>query len=204
MARYPVTNAQYKTFIDAGGYSDEQWWQGLVRPEPQASRWPQDNRPKTDVNWYEAMAFSRWLSAQLGYDVRLPAEEEWERAARGRDGREYPWGERYESGYANVNEETFKAGEWHLAQTTAVGVYPQGASSEGVLDLSGNVCEWCLAKFAHPEQIVADLSRNERVLRGGSWDHNAVQARGIPRDRNRPGDRWDSIGFRFVSSAPIA
>jgi formylglycine-generating enzyme required for sulfatase activity len=91
MARHPVTNVCYQAFIDAGGYDDECWWQGIERPKPQESRWPQATRPCTSVNWYEAVAFSRWLSEQLGYSVRLPTEEEWERAARGRDGRAFPW-----------------------------------------------------------------------------------------------------------------
>ena len=104
MARYPVTNIQYQTFIDAGGYRDDRWWQDLQRPDPQPSYWPQANRPRTNVNWYEAVALTRWLSTQLGYEVRLPTEEEWERAARGLDGREYPWGNAYESGRANIDD----------------------------------------------------------------------------------------------------
>jgi hypothetical protein len=73
MARHPVTNVRYQAFIDAGGYDDERWWQGIERTQPQESRWPQATRPCTSVNWYEAVAFSRWLSEQLGYTVRLPS-----------------------------------------------------------------------------------------------------------------------------------
>ena len=127
IARYPITNVQYQTFVDAGGYRAECWWKDLQRPEPEPSRWPQGNRPRTNVDWYEAVAFTRWLSAQLRYAVRLPTEEEWERAARGRDGREYPWGAEYESGRANIDEAARwggeKVGEWSLGQTTAAGVY---------------------------------------------------------------------------------
>ncbi len=127
-------------------------------------------------------------------------------AARGVEGREYPWGKGYESGRANVNE-TFgrRVGDWFIAQTTAVGVYPQGASSEGVLDLSGNVWEWCLNKYEPPEQIQADTSGESRVLRGGSWgDAAGGGARGSRRSRANPDYRADSSGFRVVSSAPIA
>ena len=126
MARHPITNRQYQTFIDAGGYRDERWWTDLERPAPEAARWPQANRPRTNVNWYEAVAFCRSLSAQLGDELRLPSEEEWERAARGRDGREYPWGNAYESGRANIDEtwRSNRVGEWNLWQTTAVGVVP--------------------------------------------------------------------------------
>ena len=219
MARYPVTNAQYKTFIDAGGDEKKEkkarwevwksdsggdWWRDLEQPKLEASRWPQANRPRTNVDWYEALAFSRWLSAQLGYEVRLPTEDEWERAARWRDGHEYPWRERYETGYANVNEKRTEAGEWDLSQTTAVGVYPQGASTEGVLDLAGNVREWCLNRYEAPEEIGADTSGERRVVRGGSWLNYPDNARGAQRDWLDPDDRDDFSGFRLVSSAPIA
>jgi formylglycine-generating enzyme required for sulfatase activity len=91
IGRYPITNSQYQCFIDAGGYEEKRWWQGLERPEPKQSTWNQPNRPRTNVNWYEAVAFTRWLSVQLDQSIRLPAEQEWEKAARGMDGREYPW-----------------------------------------------------------------------------------------------------------------
>jgi len=188
IARYPITNIQYQTFIDAGGYRDQRWWQDLERPEPEESRWPQANRPRTNVNWYEAVAFCRWLSAQLGDELRLPSEEQWERAARGREGWQYPWGKTYESGRANIDETWSydRVGEWNLQQTTAVGVYPHGASSEGVLDLSGNVWEWCLNQYEHPEQTKADTSSQARVLRGGSW----YGYTGFARLASRRGQPW--------------
>jgi formylglycine-generating enzyme required for sulfatase activity len=65
----------------------------LIRPEPKPSHWPQANRPRTNIDWYEAVAFCRWLSAQFAYELRLPTEDEWERAARGVDGWQYPVGE---------------------------------------------------------------------------------------------------------------
>jgi formylglycine-generating enzyme required for sulfatase activity len=204
MARYPVTNVQYQTFIDAGGYGDQRWWADLVRPEPDESRWSQGNRPRTNVDWYEAVAFSRWLSAQLGYEVRLPTEEEWERAARGQDGREYPWGAGYQTGYANIDERYSKAGEWSLEQTTAVGGYPHAASAEGVLDLSGNVWEWCLNKYDQPDQGEADTSGDSRVARGGAWILSPDFARGSLRFGDKPLNRYVNWGFRLVSSAPIA
>jgi formylglycine-generating enzyme required for sulfatase activity len=227
MARYPVTNAQFQAFIDAGAYSDVSqgtvnkvggrrqgnaaqrgdWWRDLRRPEPQPSRWQQSNRPRTNVDLYEALAFTRWLTQQLGYEVRLPTEKEWERAARGRDGREYPWGNSYESGRANIDETAHysgdKVGEWFLDQTTAVGVYPHGASPEGVLDLAGNVWEWCLNKYKDPGQIQAGASGEPGVVRGGSWGHGAGVARAVLRGGYPPGNQRGGWGFRLVSSAPM-
>ncbi len=206
MARYPITNAQYQAFIDAGGYREERWWKNLKRPDPEGARWSQPNRPRTNVDWYEAAAFCRWLSAQLGYEVRLPTEEEWERTARGRDGREYPWGSTYESGRANIEETSSyrRVGEWNLGQTTAVGLYPHGASNEGALDLLGNVWEWCVNKYDHLEQIEADTSGQTRVVRGGSWYNSADRARGALRNWFGPVSRNGDLGFRVVSSAPIS
>ena len=205
IARYPVTNIQYQTFIDAGGYRDDRWWQDLKRPEPEPSHWPQANRPRTNVDWYEAVAFCRWLSAPLAYEIRLPTEKEWERAARGVEGQEYPWGNDYESGRANINEtwSSDQVGAWNLQQTTAVGVYPQGASSEGVLDLSGDVWEWCLNKYDHPDQIQADSSGDIRVLRGGSYDDYARRARGSGRLGRHTRYRDGFSGVRLASLAPI-
>ncbi|MCG6868366.1 MAG: formylglycine-generating enzyme family protein [Gammaproteobacteria bacterium] len=203
ISRYLVTNVQFQAFVEAGGYEDERWWQDLRKPEPETSSWSQPNRPRTNVDWYEAVAFTRWLSAQLGYEVRLPTEQEWERVARGRGGRDYPWGGDYRSGFANVDEKENKIGPWNLEQTTAVGVYPQGASSEGVLDLAGNVWEWCLNKYDKPEVIAADNSGDFRVLRGGSWFLGPGSARAAFRGGHSPDFRYHHIGFRVLSSAPI-
>ncbi len=201
ISRYPITNRQYQCFIDAGGYEEERWWQDLSKPEPEESRWDLPNRPRTNVDWYEAVAFTRWLSDQLNQPIRLPTEQEWEKAARGTDGRRYPWGNEYINGYANVNESGSK-GEY-LQQTTAVGLYPMDNSPYGVRDLAGNVWEWCLNKYEHPEQIGPDASGDGRVLRGGSWIFDPDVARAAVRDRSGPDDRSDGGGFRVVLSAPI-
>jgi formylglycine-generating enzyme required for sulfatase activity len=215
MARYPITNVQYQAFIDAGGYKGKSWWQfgkgasdwwrDLKRPEPAQSSWPQANRPCTNVDWYEAVAFSRWLSAQLGYEVRLPSEEEWERAARGRDGREYPWGNDYRTGYANIDEKN--------SATPASGTWSRRRRSVSIRTLRrlkgfsiwlGNVWEWCLNKLERPDQVAADTSGDRRVARGGAWYYNPGYARGSRRFRYLPDVRNLDRGFRLVSSAPIA
>ncbi len=91
VARYPITNEQYQTFINDGGYENDRWWQGLSEriTVPDIPGWDQSNRSRETVSWYEAIAFCRWLSQQLGYTVQLPTNEQWERVARGYDGREY-------------------------------------------------------------------------------------------------------------------
>jgi formylglycine-generating enzyme required for sulfatase activity len=153
------------------------------------------------VDWYEAVAFSRWLAAQLNQPIRLLTEQEWEKAARGTDGREYPWGNGYIKGRANVDESGEK-GEY-LAQTTAVGLYPMDNSPYGVRDMTGNVWEWCLNKYDQPEQIEPDTSGGRRVLRGGSWFLNPEFARAAHRYRDLPDFRGNDRGFRVLLSAPI-
>ena len=101
--------------------------------------WQESNLPRERVSWHEAMAFCSWLAAKLNLPIQLPTEWQWERAARGVDGRAYPWGSDYQPGFANINETYGDAGPHYLARTSAVGIYPHGASPEGVLDLAGNV-----------------------------------------------------------------
>ncbi|WP_200284610.1 SUMF1/EgtB/PvdO family nonheme iron enzyme [Rhabdochromatium marinum] len=206
IARYPVTNAQYQTFIDDRGYEEPRWWEDLKRPKRQDSTWPQSNRPRTDLDWYEAVAFTRWLNARLGLpegSLRLPTELEWEKAARGEQGRIYPWGAKYRSGHANVDEKGEDVGQWYLEQTTAVGLYPHGCSPYGVDDLAGNVWEWCLNKHDDVASIAPDKSGDRRALRGGSWIYDPDFARAIYRFRTPPGFRDLNGGFRLLSSVPI-
>ncbi|MBA1446739.1 MAG: SUMF1/EgtB/PvdO family nonheme iron enzyme [Gammaproteobacteria bacterium] len=202
ISRYPVTNAQYQAFIEAGGYESDKWWENLNRPEPEKPQWNHANRPRTDINWYEAVAYSRWLSAMRNLPIRLATEAEWEKAARGNKGQGYPWGEEYINGYANVNESS--VGGKPLEQTTTVGLYPQGASPYGAMDMAGNVWEWCLNKFDHPDQVGADASGNTRVLRGGSWIVDPLAARADYRYSNRPANRFYRWGFRLLLPAPIS
>ncbi|PUB76297.1 MAG: hypothetical protein DBP03_04870 [gamma proteobacterium symbiont of Ctena orbiculata] len=203
IARYPITNAQYQRFIDDRGYEDERWWNGLTKQNLEKSRWNQPNRPWDRVSWYEAVAFCHWLSQQLSYEIRLPTEQEWEKAARGTAGREYPWGEGYQIGYANVDEKTRTVGPFRLSSTTAVGLFPQGASPYGVMDMAGNVWEWCLTKYNDPENNTIDDKRAYRVLRGGSWVGAPANASATRRGWDLPHHRNQGQGFRIVCTSPI-
>ena len=149
------------------------------------------------MSWYQAVAFCRWLSAQLGYTVTLPTEQQWEKAARGTDGRLYPYEGEFDAAKGNTRETG-------IGQTSAVGLFPDGASPYGVLDLSGNVLEWCLNQYDDPTQTAVDASGKSRVVRGGSWDDNRDFARAVFRYGLNPDFRYGYFGFRVVrGSSPI-
>jgi formylglycine-generating enzyme required for sulfatase activity len=179
ISKYPVTWAQYRSFLEAqDGYRQKRWWRGLAERQAQPGEQyrQQDNHPAENVSWYDAVAFCRWLSARLGYEVHLPTEWEWQQATTGGDpAREYPWGAHWDPAYAN-------AWESHLGRTAAVGMYPQGASPVGALDMSGNVWVWCLNEYDRPQRTgLSGTAR--RVVRGGSWYDDLVLARVLSRRR---------------------
>jgi formylglycine-generating enzyme required for sulfatase activity len=205
ISRYPVTHVQFQAFVDdPEGYSNPRWWKGLAKhyEHPEATSWSYANHPRETVNWYEAVAFCAWLSARLEAVIRLPTEQEWEKAARGRDGNEYPWGNDYISGYANIDETFSEVGDYTLQQTTAVGIYPQGRSPYGVMDMAGNVWEWCLNKYDDPNDTSIG-GQDSRVWRGGSWNYNRVSARATNRHYYDPVYRYNFLGFRVCCLSPI-
>ena len=221
MAQYPITYAQFQTFKDADdGWRNPQWWEGLSVPDEQREKpnnqnSPIWNHPRENVSWYQAIAFCRWLTDQAqkypellpdemqgkaDWRISLPTEWQWEKAARGHDGRQYPWGsDSYQPGYANINETRQEIGPHYLQTTSAVGMYPQGASPYGLLDLSGNVWEWCLNEYKTPKNVQENGSEG-RVLRGGSWFHDRNHAAAVYRLRLDPFSRNDYDGFRVVLS----
>ncbi len=206
IARYQVTNEQFRAFLKAAdGHRNREWWAGFESEyrKPKKPSWNEGNCPRETVEWYQALAFCRWLSAQRGFEIRLPTEQEWERAACFTDEREYPWGSGYRSRFANVDETETKAGPHYLGRTSPVGIYPLGRSVEGVDDLSGNVWEWCLNKHENPEITEADTSGDLRVERGGSWLRGPEYARAAIRGGDHPDLRYDYLGFRVLCAAPI-
>jgi len=225
IGKYPVTNAQFACFIEAGGYGERRYWteagwawkeeNEVTRPRFWDDvRFNGPNRPVVGVSWYEAVAYCNWLTERwreegvIGPDevVRLPTEAEWEKAARGTDGRIWPWGNEWDTGKCN-------SGENEIDTTTPVGVYPAGASPYGVLDMVGNVWEWCSTLWGEdwrkpdygypyrPDDGREDLeAEGARILRGGSWLDFRELARCASRLRDLPDLRLDVVGFRVVVS----
>jgi hypothetical protein len=203
IARYPVTNRQWQAFVDGGGYTGDRWWKGLAeQPEPLGPWWSEPTAPRETVSWYEAMAYCRWLSDRLGREVSLPAEQQWERAARGRNGQLFPWGESYRAGMANTKEKWRLKGPHSLSRTTMVGLYPFAADQTGVDDLAGNLWEWCLNENEE-FQDSALRGDSHRVIRGGAWVYPSHLCGGACRGGATPNTRSHSIGFRLVVSCPI-
>ncbi len=207
LARYPITWAQYRAFVDAeDGYCNEAWWQGLQK-EYLSGRplWSFANYPVINVSWYDAMAFCRWLSDKLNLDIRLPTEWEWQLAAVGEwdwqlaelgcAQQDYPWSGGWNPARANTRD----AG---IGRTVAVGLYSLGRSPFRVDDMAGNVWEWCLNSYHQPSDISLHLDGTS-VLRGGSWYSDPDGVNSIKRYFHRHGSRSDNIGFRLLCSSPI-
>ncbi len=179
ISKTPVTNAQYFRFVRVTGYDPPTHWRGKSPKEKLA------NHPVTWVSWYDAKAYAGWAG------MHLPTGREWEKAARGEDGRRYPWGNKWRAGHCNTSE----AG---VGNTTPVGQYsPQGDSPYGCVDMAGNVIEWTESWFGEKE--------NRRVLRGGSWLDNQRGARAASLfDYFSPGSRSSFFGFRVLVRRPAS
>lgn len=192
IAKYPVTNAQFETFLRAeDGYGNEEWWKDIEQShEASKPSWQEANSPRETVSWYEAVAFSHWLSAKTGTSIRLPTEWEWQQAAMGGDPqREYPWKGGWDGSLCNSSES-------RLNRTTAVGMYPPGATQQGVLDMAGNVWEWCLNTY--DEQDDSITTGGQRVFRGGSWYFEPENLRVSFRFGVNADGRDGNVGFRLA------
>jgi formylglycine-generating enzyme required for sulfatase activity len=158
IARVPITNAQYQLFVAATKQSTPKHWADGRIPKGLESH------PVVNVSWHDAIAFCQWLSQVTGKVITLPSEAEWEKAARGdKDTRAYPWGDTFDRLRRNTRE-------LGIGSTTPVGIFPDGASPYGVLEMSGNVWEWCRNKYDDPDDEEIDQSNAGRVVRGGAWD----------------------------------
>ncbi|MBL8190108.1 MAG: SUMF1/EgtB/PvdO family nonheme iron enzyme, partial [Acidobacteria bacterium] len=283
IGQFPVTNAEYKLFMEAGGYEDERWWDtpeslawlrgeastdgskqqmretrktiqgmsedglrdlakqgrvtseqaegfitirnwaeeqfeqwlGEIYPSGKTYRQPEywdDARfnnpaqPVVGVTWFEVRAYCNWLTANAakGQVFRLPTEAEFEAAARGKKGRQFSYGNQFDSARCN----TFES---HIRRTTPVGVF-ENSTPEGAFDLSGNAYTWTLSiydqeRFPYPyrsDDGREDISATgvKRVLRGGSWFDGQLIARAVYRNLVLPAFRGNSFGFRVLCCRP--
>jgi len=167
IAKRLVTNGEFAEFVSAASHRAERWVKGP------------DDHPAEGISWADAVAYCRWLSIATARVYRLPDEREWEKAARGSQGRHWPWGDAPDVTRANTRE----AG---LRGTSPVGAYPAGATPEGVLDLIGDVREW------------TNTWADGRVLRGGSYADAMSEC--APSRRLRPTEDLRGHGFRVVRS----
>jgi len=231
MARTPVTNRQYFAFVQACAHRRPEHWPSSVMtpddfPENQA------DHPVINVTWYDALAYCEWLTEQLSVEGRqvkvwraeqwepfaidsktwrfdLPSEAQWEKGARGTDGRLYPWGNLWDAQRCNTKDA-------RSAGTSPVDAYPLGASPYGVLDMVGNVWEWTRtiwgvdvlkALFTYPydpadgREDVEVSKPMHRVLRGGSFNYGRDAARCTSRNRLMPDHGVWYVGFRVALCA---
>ncbi len=197
ISRVPITNADYQRFVTATQHPAPGHW---IAGQPQAGT---EQFPVTYVSWGDAQTFCTWAG------VRLPTEAEWEKAARGDDGRWWPWGDALpDATHCHFNGQA--QGLAPAAQRVMpVGQFPLGASAYGVLDLAGNVWEWTSTHY-RPYPYRADDGREAaatnglRVARGGSYNHDLRQIRCAARDGIAAGVRDVYLGFRVVAEEALA
>ena len=214
ISRYPITVAQFEAFVADGGYAQQRYWPEAMaadfwsdagfrgRYDDEPRRRPADygepfdlaNHPAVGVTWYECLAFTRWLAEKMWKEGRLakvqtialPSEPEWEKAARGSDGRAYPWGAELTANHTNYDDTG-------IGSTSAVGCFPLGTSPYGAEEMAGTVWEWTRSVYAdYPymaddgRELLRAGEREVRVLRGGSFDDGAVGVRCAARCRDFP------------------
>ena len=216
IGQYPVTVAQYRLFVEAGGYDprkSKEFWPGggLEWLKKSGHRtpvrwddpyWTVDNLPIIGVTWYEAVAYCAWLTAtNPGRFFRLPDEAMWEKAARGTDGRRWPWVGDFDKTKLNSNS-------GGIGRTSAVGIFPAGKSPYDLYDCAGNVLEWCsgpsygsgadypLTMRSYAEDL--KLSADTRALRGGSWSDDDLNTRAAFRYNYLPDYWYYDVGFRVA------
>jgi iron(II)-dependent oxidoreductase len=189
---HEVTNAEYKVFVDSMGVEPpHRWVDGNYAVG-------EDGFPVVDISWEEAAAYARFVGK------RLPTEAEWEKAARGTDGRTYPWGDEFDTDLANNSD--------RLMPVMSI---PAGNSPYGLFDMAGNAAEWVDAWYdAYPRDEDDELpkefaarkqrfpEKKYRVYRGGSWNSFFKFLRCANRERQKPEEKWLYIGFRCAMDPP--
>ena len=202
ISKTEITCTQYAQFVAATGYTPPEYWLNGRIPKGK------EEHPVVFVSWREAMRFAAWVQELSGEPVTLPSEAEWEKAARGEDKRDYPWGDESDENNAHVSVSLFKA----LEGTAPVGFYPEGASPYGVWDMSGNVWEWTRSKwgtgwtftFGLPydandgRENYDDIADMRFVIRGGAWNTLKSVATVYVRDGAKIETKNSTTGFRLV------
>lgn len=215
MMRNPVTNSQYRQFVEATGHRAPLFWKDGIFPEDKA------DHPVVGVAYHDTIAFCKWAAEVTGLPVRLPTEPEWEKAARGTDRRLYPWGDEWEADRCNSSEAKSNG-------TVPVGHFsPAGDSPYGIAGMGGNVQDWLISIFGpYPydpedgrEKLIEDpeskeltpefhetgttslpqsmeASLGKSTIRGGSWRQPKVESRCAYRSWAAPMHRSDDTGFR--------
>lgn len=182
---FEVTNEEFARFVEETGYvtdaekaGDSMPWRAYAEGRPR--------HPVVKVSWNDARAYCEWAGK------RLPTEAEWEKAARGTDGRAYPWGNEWDEAKANTKEAGYRG-------TTIVGSFPDGASPYGVMDMAGNVAEWTADWFkAYPESDYQSpyFGEKYKVIRGGGWFSDKELVRTTERSASSVTLANDDVGFR--------
>jgi formylglycine-generating enzyme required for sulfatase activity len=222
IAKYPITNAQYAQFIEAGGYTNQQWWteagwaarnqniewdsvsrsfkpSGVAWTGPQHWQNPLTNgaeQPAISVSWYEAIAFCQWLSAVSGEKIMLPTLQQWQRAAQGDDGRTYPWGSQWDASRCNNNVNN-PAND----RTTPVTHYEgKGDSPFGLVDMVGNTYEWTLTAIGKGSPNLEDFNNADYCFfAGSSWMSSGLRSHRIDEhSTSQPYSRGNTHGFRIA------
>jgi formylglycine-generating enzyme required for sulfatase activity len=195
MDKYEVTNAQYSKYVQAAHAHSPKHWTNGSYPSAKA------NHPVVYVDWFDANDYCHWSGK------RLPSEEEWEKAARGTDGRDFPWGELFDPQKANTPQ------YWLVKQekgdTMPVGSFENGKSPYGLYDMAGNVYEWVANWYKpYPGNQVPNIHYGEKnkILRGGSWYDCLSYGCGLSspaynRSRFNPSIKNKGFGFRCAKSS---
>ena len=198
MAKYPITNAQFRVFVDAkDGFRNVEWWKFSIRArtwrtnisQPFPTGYKRDDVARSWTSWYEAMAFCYWLSAKTGIMLTLPTEQQWQRAAVGDTDWVYPWGNEIDKTYCNYRGS-------NINQPTHVTKYEANISPYGVCDMAGNVWEWTRTAWHNKED-------DNMIVRGGSFNGVDALLNTNYRGWDVMSDGQKDIGFRVCTEGKL-
>ncbi|MDQ7825175.1 MAG: formylglycine-generating enzyme family protein [Candidatus Eremiobacteraeota bacterium] len=201
ISKYEVTNGQFRRFISESGYDAEGSWKDYALEG-------RDTHPVVCVTWNDAKAYCEWAGGSL------PTEAQWEKAARGVDGRVWPWGNKWDGTECNWGKGPKVAGKadiWKGRGTAPVGSFPAGVSPCGVHDMAGNVAEWCGDWFSERYYLESPsdnpggpASGQTRVIRFGNWFSGSPEVNRCASREGYLADRWlNFLGFRVVLAATL-